>query len=367
MLRPEPASAALPGTSATISPGTAEPQFAKRAGGQRPAERLLAAFHSFETFPALRRSRDAMLRAAADPNAGDGELGHVVETDPALAVAILRAASRLTPGKKPVDVPTAAATLSPAEIEAAVADVAVFDFFDQSRMWSGTVEQFRVHARATQAATEYVRRALELGPRPDLLVMALLHDVGKLVMLHAYERYDAIWNARGTADDRLALERAEIGFDHALAGGVLVRRLGLSDRLARAIEHHHSDGARDDAAIIRLADMLAHYATGDPVDPGALSAAAQAVSLSPDQLRAALDELPGGANQGARSSTPSPLSPRETQMIQKLAEGKLYKQIADEFGLAPSTVRSHLNHSYKKLGVMDRAQAVLLATSRGWL
>jgi DNA-binding NarL/FixJ family response regulator len=54
-------------------------------------------------------------------------------------------------------------------------------------------------------------------------------------------------------------------------------------------------------------------------------------------------------------------------MVQKLAEGKVYKEIAGDFGLQVSTVRTHLYNTYRKLGVADRAQAVLLATSRGWL
>jgi DNA-binding NarL/FixJ family response regulator len=30
-------------------------------------------------------------------------------------------------------------------------------------------------------------------------------------------------------------------------------------------------------------------------------------------------------------------------------------------------VRTHLHNTYTKLGAVDRAQAVLLATQRGWL
>jgi DNA-binding NarL/FixJ family response regulator len=41
--------------------------------------------------------------------------------------------------------------------------------------------------------------------------------------------------------------------------------------------------------------------------------------------------------------------------------------IARSLGVSPSTVRSHLHRSYEKMGVRDRAQAVLLATERGWL
>jgi DNA-binding NarL/FixJ family response regulator len=54
-------------------------------------------------------------------------------------------------------------------------------------------------------------------------------------------------------------------------------------------------------------------------------------------------------------------------MVQKLADGKLYKQIAADFGLQVSTVRTHLYNTYRKLGVADRAQTVLLATENGWL
>jgi DNA-binding NarL/FixJ family response regulator len=86
-----------------------------------------------------------------------------------------------------------------------------------------------------------------------------------------------------------------------------------------------------------------------------------------DALRALLDELPGAASAEARAAAPSPLTPRETEMVRKLADGKVYKQIARELDLQVSTVRTHLYNTYKKLGVPDRAQAVLLATSNGWL
>ena len=43
------------------------------------------------------------------------------------------------------------------------------------------------------------------------------------------------------------------------------------------------------------------------------------------------------------------------------------KQIAHELSLSTSTVRTHLHNIYGKLGAVDRAQAVLHATERGWL
>jgi DNA-binding NarL/FixJ family response regulator len=54
-------------------------------------------------------------------------------------------------------------------------------------------------------------------------------------------------------------------------------------------------------------------------------------------------------------------------VLKRLAEGKVYKQIALELQLSTSTVRTHLHNIYGKLGAVDRAQAVLMATERGWL
>jgi DNA-binding NarL/FixJ family response regulator len=54
-------------------------------------------------------------------------------------------------------------------------------------------------------------------------------------------------------------------------------------------------------------------------------------------------------------------------VLRRLAEGKVYKQIAHELQLSTSTVRTHLHNVYGKLGAVDRAQAVLTATDKGWL
>jgi DNA-binding NarL/FixJ family response regulator len=54
-------------------------------------------------------------------------------------------------------------------------------------------------------------------------------------------------------------------------------------------------------------------------------------------------------------------------VLRRLGQGKVYKQIAHELELSTSTVRTHLHNIYGKLGAVDRAQAVLIATERGWI
>ena len=52
------------------------------------------------------------------------------------------------------------------------------------------------------------------------------------------------------------------------------------------------------------------------------------------------------------------LTPREEQVLQLLVEGRAVRQIALELGIAPSTVKNHVQSIYGKLQVSNRAEAV---------
>jgi DNA-binding NarL/FixJ family response regulator len=52
------------------------------------------------------------------------------------------------------------------------------------------------------------------------------------------------------------------------------------------------------------------------------------------------------------------LSAREQQILDYLAKGYLYKDIAELLNISYSTVHTHIEHIYKKLHVCSRAQAV---------
>ena len=300
----------------------------------------------------------------------EGEIVAAVESDCSLAITVLRMANRL-PGRKRgkvTSVPQAVEALSPAGVEALASRAATFDFFERSPGWENTPERFRLHAVATQSAADRLARVLEYPDRDELLVSALLHDVGKLVLMHAYSAYPSeVHGEARTPDERAKSERRELGVDHALVGGVLARRWGLPNRLAAVIERHHSEDAEGEAAVVRLADMLAHYGHGQQVDPHELLKVSRALGLSGAQLRAVMYELPQGNGHVRRSVDPCPLSSREVEVLKRLAEGKVYKQIAHELDLSTSTVRTHLHNTYAKLGAVDRAQAVLVATERGWI
>jgi two-component system, NarL family, nitrate/nitrite response regulator NarL len=52
------------------------------------------------------------------------------------------------------------------------------------------------------------------------------------------------------------------------------------------------------------------------------------------------------------------LSPREREVLKLIANGRSIPAIAKELYLAPSTVKTHVQRLYEKLGVSDRAAAV---------
>jgi DNA-binding NarL/FixJ family response regulator len=57
----------------------------------------------------------------------------------------------------------------------------------------------------------------------------------------------------------------------------------------------------------------------------------------------------------------SPLSPRETEVLELLSEGKSYSVIADELFIHKETVKSHIKNIYYKLQVNSKAAAIEIA------
>jgi putative nucleotidyltransferase with HDIG domain len=341
----------------------------RRRHNEGHGRRLTAAFEALEAYPALAESRNRLLQLVREEQPSTADVVQAVESDVALVIAVLRISNRARSPKKGkiAAIPEAVTILTPGGVEALASRTQVYDFFERTPVWDAAPERFRLHAVATQRAADHVARAIDYPDRNEILVSALLHDIGKLVLAHAYPGYPRhIHGGARTPEERVRAERRELGVDHAVVGGVLARRWGLPPRLASAIERHHVDDAQTEPAIVRLGDMLAHYGHGMAVDPKEMSRAARALDLSIDQLRSVMYELPY-PNGDRRSVEPCPLSTREIEVLRRLRDGKVYKQIALDLELSTSTVRTHLHNTYAKLGAVDRAQAVLIATQRGWI
>jgi len=63
----------------------------------------------------------------------------------------------------------------------------------------------------------------------------------------------------------------------------------------------------------------------------------------------------------------SPLSVRELEVLQLLADGLNNVEIAAKLSLSQHTVKAHISNIMQKLSVDDRAQAIVRAIRNGWI
>jgi two-component system, NarL family, response regulator LiaR len=70
---------------------------------------------------------------------------------------------------------------------------------------------------------------------------------------------------------------------------------------------------------------------------------------------------------GEQASLIEPLTPREQEVLQLLAQGLNNRAIAETLYVSDRTVQAHLTNIFAKMGVSSRLEAVLTAIRRGWL
>jgi DNA-binding NarL/FixJ family response regulator len=125
-----------------------------------------------------------------------------------------------------------------------------------------------------------------------------------VLMLTVYEDGDSIFRAL-----------------KAGASGYLVKRLA-SDKLLEAIEEVSAGGAPMSCQIARKVVQFFHRA-------------------------------------GPSQEVSENLSPRELEILDLLVAGYFFKEIADRLSISGETVRTHVNHIYRKLHVRSRTESVV--------
>jgi DNA-binding NarL/FixJ family response regulator len=98
----------------------------------------------------------------------------------------------------------------------------------------------------------------------------------------------------------------------------------------------------------------------------AVHAAANHQGLLDPVVQSRLLEAAGAAARPAQpAQLPDELTPREGEVLALVARGLSNREIADTLVVSETTVKTHINHVFAKIGARDRAQAVHYAYTHG--
>ncbi|WP_432565172.1 response regulator [Kineococcus sp. SYSU DK003] len=192
-------------------------------------------------------------------------------------------------------------------------------------------------------------------------VVRALESSGQVdVVAQAGDGRDALNAVREHHPDVAVLDYRMPELDGAQVAAA-VRRDGLGTRVLLLSAHTESaivyhalqEGAAGflpkESSRAELVSAVLNCARGQDVVPAALAAS-----------------LVGEIRQRRNDDRPA-LSERERQVLTLIAEGVTVPGMARRLYLAPSTVKTHVQNLYEKLGVSDRAAAVAEAMRRGLL
>ena len=195
-------------------------------------------------------------------------LANLVESDPSLASLVLRLVnSALHARGEPVQsVRQAVVRLGGRRLQDLVVSAATMQMFPDVR---GVGVTIRDHCSITAAVVRMLGQTYDLEGAGLMFLAGLLHDVGKLLLLETrefeYWRLDS--GLIATADGVHVLERRELGYDHAVLGGLILRAWKIPDPVPQIVSWHHqpmrayADGGPVgvQVALLRIADRIAWY------------------------------------------------------------------------------------------------------------
>jgi len=194
-----------------------------------------------------------------------------------------------------------------------------------------------------------------LGTQPDFAVVATARDGGEAVRLSRELRPDVVlMDVRMPGVDGIAATRQ-------LTGGrpddgprvLMLTTFDLDDYVYDALRAGASGFLLKDVTAERLFDAVRVVAAGEAL-------------LAPAVTRRLIGEF---ARLRPRSAVASEslgaLTAREIEVLRLVAEGLSNQQIAGRLVVSEETVKTHVSHLLRKLGLRDRTQAVIAAYESG--
>lgn len=172
---------------------------------------------------------------------------------------------------------------------------------------------------------------------------------------------EAVERARELSPDVVFMDVRMPGMD----GIEATRRIreAAPDTKVILITIDESRAAIADAIQAGVSGYLLKDASPDALIDAARNALEGNAVIHPQLTKTFIEEAQAAAT-GEPVKTP-PLSKREREILQKVADGATTRQVASDLGISPHTVKTHLERIFEKLDANDRAQAVAIAIRTG--
>jgi putative nucleotidyltransferase with HDIG domain len=191
------------------------------------------------------------------------EIAEIVEFDPAVAANVVRMAnSAAFAGRYPVEkVRDAVVRLGTGNLVTIVLDGCLRVLKSDAPLYDLTEEEFHRHSMASSLFIKALSKEANCFLPPSASVAALLHDIGKLIMVR-YMKADLSALLSICNEKKISFVQAEqeiLGCDHAEVGGGIARKWDFPREITDAIEKHHQVSP-DGNGVMLDAVMLANYA-----------------------------------------------------------------------------------------------------------
>jgi DNA-binding NarL/FixJ family response regulator len=195
-----------------------------------------------------------------------------------------------------------------------------------------------------------------LNAQPDIKVVAEAANGSEAVTLCDELRPDVVlMDVRMPIMDGLEATRRILArpLGESRTRVLILTTFDLDDYVYEALRAGASGFLLKDAPAAELVNAVRVIAAGDAL-------------LAPSITRRLIEDF---ASQQPMDRTPTGsvehLTPRENEILQLIARGLSNSEISENLFIAEQTTKTHVGHILSKLGLRDRAQAVVLAYESG--
>jgi len=243
-----------------------------------PRTEIIQLIEKSSALPDLPNLITELTELEAQPDTSTADMARLISSDAELSARVLRLVNSPFYGfSRPINnIANALVLLGINIIKSLILSSSIFELMQKTApgLWR--------HSLATAVTANIIASSLELDDAEEITTAALLHDVGKVVVIvYLMDDYENILARKVQKDiSSCDVERSLLWTDHAEIGAWLVQKWLLPAKLQEAIGHHHDV---ENSVEYRMATSVVHYAN--------TLATARGLGFSGDKQVMSIDEV----------------------------------------------------------------------------